>query len=122
MLLHPSGQPGKAFHTLIEAGRSLYQGGVTLLVGTDSPNLGTWYGPSMHRELEILVRHVGMSPVEALRAATAATARAFRLDDRGVIAPGQRADLLLVDGNPTVDILATRRIEAVWKGGIRLSR
>jgi adenine deaminase len=76
---------------------------------------------SIHREVELLVR-AGLSPIEALRAATSAPARAFRLADRGRIAPGLRADLLLVDGDPTTDILATRAIRTVWKLGRALDR
>ncbi len=90
--------------------------GVPILAGTDAPNPGTSHGSSMHRELELLVRS-GLTPQEALTAATSAPATAFHLDDRGVIAPGKRADLLLVKGNPTQDIAATRNIVAVWKLG-----
>jgi imidazolonepropionase-like amidohydrolase len=63
-----------------------------------------------------------MTPAQALTAATIAPARAFRLTDRGAIRPGLRADLVLVEGDPTRDILATRRIVAVWKRGIRATR
>ena len=69
----------------------------------------------------MLVR-AGLTPVEALRAATARTAAAFHLDDRGQIAPGKRADLLLVNGDPTVDIRQTRDIAAVWKDGHAIDR
>ena len=48
--------------------------------------------------------------------------RTFALGDRGRIAPGQRADLLLVDGDPTTDITATRAIAAIWKNGTRVDR
>ena len=57
-----------------------------------------------------------------MKAATSATAKAFRLTDRGRIAPGLRADLLLVEGDPTVDITATRNIVAVWKAGVEFNR
>ena len=87
-----------------------------ILAGTDAPNPGTAHGASIHRELELLVR-AGLSPLEALRAATSVPARAFALHDRGRIAPGLRADLVLVDGDPTRDILATRNIVAIWKLG-----
>jgi imidazolonepropionase-like amidohydrolase len=99
----------------------LRQAGVPLLAGTDSPNPGTAPGPSIHRELELLVR-AGLTPVEALRAATSAPARAFGLEDRGQIAVGQRADLVLVRGDPTTDILATRDIVRIWKGGHEFDR
>jgi alpha-D-ribose 1-methylphosphonate 5-triphosphate diphosphatase PhnM len=50
------------------------------------------------------------------------TARLFGLTDRGRIAPGLRADLLLVDGDPCTDITATRNITAIWRNGTRLHR
>jgi imidazolonepropionase-like amidohydrolase len=94
---------------------------VPLLAGTDAPNPGTSHGVSIHRELELLVRS-GLTPQETLTAATSAPATAFHLDDRGVIAPGKRADLLLVKGNPTQDITATRDIVSVWKLGVEDDR
>lgn len=90
---------------------------VPLLAGTDSGNPGVVYGVSLHRELELLVK-AGLTPAEALTAATAAPARAFHLTDRGRIAAGLRADLVLVDGDPTADILATRNIAEIWKDGV----
>ena len=71
--------------------------------------------------MELLVR-AGLRPAEALASATSVPARAFRLADRGRIAPGMRADLLLVRGDPTADIKATRNIVGVWKQGIKLDR
>jgi imidazolonepropionase-like amidohydrolase len=89
---------------------------VAVLAGTDAPNPGTSHGASIHRELELLVRS-GLTPQEALASATSVPAAAFHLDDRGVIAAGKRADLVLVKGDPTQDILATRDIVSVWKLG-----
>jgi imidazolonepropionase-like amidohydrolase len=94
---------------------------VPVLAGTDAPNPGTMHGASIHRELELLVRS-GLTPQEALAAATSVPANTFHLDDRGVIAPGKRADLLLVKGNPTQDIAATRDIVSVWKLGVEDDR
>lgn len=94
---------------------------VQILAGTDAPNPGTSHGVSIHRELELLVRS-GLSPQEALAAATSVPAAVFHLDDRGTIAPGKRADLLLVKGDPTKDILATRNIVSVWKLGVEDDR
>jgi len=105
----------------IEATRQLHAAGATLLAGSDAPNPGTVHGATIHRELELLVR-AGLSPSAALAAATSAPARAFGLADRGRIAPGLRADLVLVEGNPTTDITATRRIVEIWKAGTRLDR
>ena len=94
---------------------------VPILAGTDAPNPGTAHGISLHHELELLV-NAGLTPSEALAAATSVPARAFSLADRGRIAVGRRADLVLVDGDPTTDIKATRAIVGVWKGGVALDR
>jgi imidazolonepropionase-like amidohydrolase len=94
---------------------------VPLLAGTDAPNPGTTHGASIHRELELLVE-AGLTPVQALAAATSVPAREFHLPDRGRIAAGLRADFLLVKGDPTRDIKDTRAIVAVWKEGIPADR
>lgn len=95
---------------------ALARAGVPILAGTDAGNAGTLYGISMHRELAALVG-AGLTPTAALAAATSAPAAAFRLGQRGCIATGCKADLLLVEGDPTRDITATRRIVEVWKDG-----
>lgn len=97
--------------------RLLHEAGVPILAGTDVAT----HGVSLHRELELLVL-AGLEPRDALQAATANGARAFGLTDRGRIAPGLRADLVLVQGDPTANIKATRAIQRVWKGGVELER
>ena len=114
------GSPLRLQHAL-DATRQLHAAGVLVLAGSDAPNTGTIHGATIHRELELLVR-AGLPPGAALAAATSSPATVFRLSDRGRIAPGLRADLVLVGGNPLTDITATRQIEAVWKGGVRLDR
>lgn len=99
----------------------LREAGVPILAGTDAPNPGTTFGASLHRELELLVR-AGMTPVEALRAATSVPAAKFNLEGRGRIRPGMIADLVLVNGDPTRDIKATRDIASIWKGGRLVDR
>jgi imidazolonepropionase-like amidohydrolase len=101
-----------------ETMRSLLEAGVTLLVGTDAGETGTLHGASMHDELSLLVA-AGMSPEDALAAATEIQAERFGLSDRGLVASGRRADLLLVKGDPTRDIIATRAIVGVWNAGRR---
>ena len=100
---------------------ALRRAGVPVLAGTDAPAPGLAHGPSLHRELELLVR-AGLTPLEALASATSRPACAFGFRDRGRIAEGLRADLLLVNGDPTVDITATRDIVGIWKLGVSHQR
>jgi imidazolonepropionase-like amidohydrolase len=113
--------PAEALKIPGETVKALKAAGVRILAGTDSSNPGTAHGASMHRELALLVA-AGLSPAESLAAATARTAAAFGLSDRGRIAPGLRADLVLVDGDPTTDITSTRKIVGVWKQGKAIDR
>lgn len=101
--------------------RQLRANHVPILAGTDAPNPGTTYGPSLHRELLLLVE-AGLTPVEALMAATSIPAETFKLANPGRIRPGVPADLLMVEGDPTRDIRNTRRIVAVWKNGWLVDR
>jgi imidazolonepropionase-like amidohydrolase len=104
-----------------DAFRQLVRARVPILAGTDSPIPGTTYGASLDAELALYVKR-GMTPEAALASATLVPAETFGLRDRGAIRPGLRADLVLVDGDPTKDILATRRIVAVWKRGMLVER
>jgi imidazolonepropionase-like amidohydrolase len=105
----------------LESVRRFHAAGVRVLAGTDAPNPTTAHGPSIHAELELLVR-AGMTPAQALAAATSHVADFFGTSDRGRIAPGKRADLLLVDGDPVRDVTATRRISVIWKNGYPVDR
>ena len=100
---------------------ALGDGGVAILAGSDAPNPGTSHGVSLHRELQLLV-DAGLSPLDALAAATSVPARVFSLGDRGRIAHGLRADLVLVEGDPTTDIGDSLRIVHVWKHGREVAR
>ena len=100
----------------------MYRAGIPVLAGTDSnraPGVPAMipHGESLHDELELLVG-AGLSPVDALRAATSLPANHFGLQDRGVIEPGRRADLVLLTADPTEDIRNTRLIGQVWCGGV----
>ena len=102
--------------------RRLLDAGMTIFIGTDSGVHGVFPGASLHEEIRTVI-DLGMSPLEALEAVTSAPA-AF-LDPKrtfGRIAPGQRADLLLVRGDPSVDITALSAIEKVFLNGERLGR
>lgn len=102
----------------------LHAAGVTILVGSDAgaSNSYVYPGTSLHAELAELVA-AGLSPAEALRAATMEAAAFMRLGEvRGRISEGYRADLVLLGANPLEDIAATRAIEAVVFGGEVLDR
>jgi hypothetical protein len=108
--------------SLLATVRVLRTAGARLLAGTDGGSVTpTVHGVSLHRELELLVAE-GLRPTEALTAATAMTADTFRLTDRGRIAAGRRADLVMVRGDPTTDIAATRDIMRVWRSGVEFDR
>ncbi|KAF2502431.1 hypothetical protein BU16DRAFT_8453 [Lophium mytilinum] len=102
-----------------ESVRLLRKAGIDIVCGSDAagPALGTAWGLSMHHELRLLVNEVGMSPEEALRSATAVTAKRFRFNDRGRLAAGLKADLLLVAGNPLENIEDTLNLRGVWRDG-----
>jgi imidazolonepropionase-like amidohydrolase len=63
----------------------------------------------------------GLTPMQALTAATSGSARIIRLDNVGTIAPGKAADLLVLDANPLQDIRNTKRLNSVWIAGRRLA-
>jgi hypothetical protein len=91
------------------------------LAGSGAPVMGTMPGISMHTELEMMVR-LGMSPREALAAATNNYALQFGWSELGQIAPGRRADILVVDGDPTVSIWNARRISGLVLDGNVIDR
>ena len=100
---------------------ALHTAGVDLLAGTDvsmpvTSLGGLAHGVSVHHELQLLAA-AGLTPIQALRAATATPARRFALTDRGRIRPGARADLVLIDGDPTTNLTATLNIRGVWRRG-----
>lgn len=78
-------------------------------------------GLSLHQELSLYVDRCELTPLEALRSATSTTARRFRLNDRGKLSVGKRADILMVKGDPTKDIGSTLDIRGVWRGGSALN-
>lgn len=97
--------------------RTLHQAGVRIGFGTDSgATPQRVIGFAEHRELELMIQ-AGLTPMQALHVATAAAAELQGLADRGRIAPGLRADLLVLDADPLQDIRHTRRIATVWQAG-----
>jgi imidazolonepropionase-like amidohydrolase len=131
-------RPGMDYGAARASVTVMYRAGVPILAGTDAHDTGANdtgandtgandiagpaavpHGSSLHHELELLV-DAGLTTVDALRAATTRPARYFGLADRGVVEPGRRADLVLIDGDPLHDIKATQAIRRVWCAGIEV--
>jgi hypothetical protein len=101
----------KSYAAMIGFVGRMYQAGVPLVAGTDDIP-----GFTLQRELELYVE-AGLTPMQVLQIATYNGAKYARvLDDRGVISPGRRADLILVDGDPTKNISDIRKVALVIKG------
>jgi imidazolonepropionase-like amidohydrolase len=102
----------RAYQKCIEFTGRMYRAGIPVLAGTDGLP-----GFTLHRELELYVT-AGLTPAQALQVATWNGAKHARvLGDRGSVSAGKRADLVLVDGDPTRDIAEIRRIAVVFKDG-----
>lgn len=103
--------------------REMHAAGVKFLAGSDAAVVFVYPGFSLHGELESLVRNVGLTPANALRAAIANPAEFFGLErELGSIRPGYRADLVLLDGNPLEDIRHTQHLAGVMRDGQWLDR
>jgi cytosine/adenosine deaminase-related metal-dependent hydrolase len=101
-----------AFPAMLNLLKALHDAGVTIIPGTDALS-----GYQLHHELELYAR-AGIAPAEVLRAATLTSAQVMGVDgNRGVIAAGKYADMILVDGDPAKDIRDIRKIATVVKGG-----
>jgi imidazolonepropionase-like amidohydrolase len=102
----------EAFPAMLRLLKALYDAGVTIIPGTDS-----LAGYMLHHELELYVR-AGIPPAEVLRMATLTPALVMGVNkDRGVIAAGKLADMILIDGDPTKNIRDMSKITTVIKGG-----
>jgi imidazolonepropionase-like amidohydrolase len=92
--------------------------GVPIAMGTDAGNIGTLHGPSIHREMKMMVES-GLTPLEVLRSATAGGARVLGLEDEaGEIEAGRLADLLILDADPLADIGNLVKVHRIIKGGV----
>jgi len=118
---YPPDSDKLSYQVAEETVRRLHRAGIPVLAGTDFGNPGTVPGATLHTELERLT-FAGLTPTEALVAATSRPADIFGLNDRGRIAAGMRADLVLVNGDPEKDITDTRAIAGVWLRGTRIDR
>ncbi len=98
----------------------LHRAGVPMMAGTDVGSLFVMPGWGIHDEMRAMVEHLGFSPAEALAAATTVPAEFLGLET-GSIAPGQVADLVLLERNPLEDISNTQSIRTVIAGGRLIS-
>lgn len=98
----------------------MHKQGILLLAGTDTPSPFVPPGASLHQELELLVQS-GLTPAEALAAATINVARVLKMENQlGKIEAGRLADMVVLSSNPLEDIRNTRKIAIVIRGGIAL--
>jgi imidazolonepropionase-like amidohydrolase len=102
-----------SYGAMLRMVNELYKSGITIVAGTDGSA-----GFGLHRELELYVR-AGIPPTEVLRIATLVAARVMKHDDeRGSIAPGKLADVILVDGDPSTNISDIRKVSTVVRNGV----
>lgn len=106
-----------ALATAMRNVKALHDAGVQVAFGTDSgANPERIPGWGEHHELELMVR-AGLSPMEAIVAATQNSAALIKASDRGTLESGKRADFLVLAADPTKDIRNTRQLISVWHGG-----
>jgi imidazolonepropionase-like amidohydrolase len=110
-------QPPQTPAVALQNLRTVWQAGITVVMGTDAGNIGTLHGPAVFREMA-LMQQAGLTPLQVLRSATAQGATAMRRDkDIGTIGPGKLADLVLLDADPLASLDNLGRIYRVIKDG-----
>jgi imidazolonepropionase-like amidohydrolase len=102
---------------VLQLTKMMYDHGVTIMSGTDIPNLGLIPGISLHHELELLVKS-GINPLNVIKIATGNGAEALGiLDDVGTIESGKQADMIILNANPIRNIRNIGAIEGVIEDG-----
>ena len=111
----------RAFDMAMRNVKTLHDAGIPIALGTDSGAMPTRIaGFSEHRELQLLVR-AGLKPAEALVCGTLHSAEVIgRVDERGTLEAGKRADFVVLAGNPLDDIRNTTRLSLIWHGGVSI--
>src|SRR5678815_708896 len=106
-----------AFAVALRNVKALHDAGVQVAFGTDSGALPERIaGWGEHHELELMVR-AGLSPMDAIVAATQKSAVLIKASDRGTLEAGKRADFVVLAADPTRDIRNTRQLVTIWHGG-----
>ena len=119
---NPSGDALREQYRIAEVNvKKLSDAGVRIGLGTDSGTTNRFPGYFEHREIELMVA-AGLSPTDAVMAATQVSAGILGLDDVDTIAAGKRADFLVLPDDPLADITATRRIADVSRAGEFIDR
>jgi imidazolonepropionase-like amidohydrolase len=114
-------RPGRIENLMYNVPR-MVAAGARLALSTDAGVIPKYtYGSSEHHELELYVK-LGITPAQAIVAATRTSAEVMRITDTGTLASGKRADFLVLDANPLDNIRNTRRINAVYLGGAKVDR
>lgn len=122
-VVYNTGTPrARRWQFLLRNVKALGDAGVTFGIGTDAGVTGAHHGWSTLREMELLVAG-GLTPLEAITAATGNAAKAIKVDhERGTIAPGKLADLVLIDGAPQQNIADIERVSRVFLNGREIDR
>lgn len=116
MLAAPSTQRIRKYELLRQNVAALHKAGIVIVTGTDAGITGTHHGWASLREIKLL-SGAGLGPMEALKAATANAAKVLRSTNRGTLAEGKIADLLIVNGRPDRDIGDIDKVAMVYQDG-----
>jgi imidazolonepropionase-like amidohydrolase len=106
---------------LLQQIKNAYDAGITILAGTDPPNAGINYGTDLYKELDLLSQ-AGIPAIEVLKSATSLPPKYFKLGMLGMVKEGYKADLILLNANPILDIQNISNITTVWKEGKEIKR
>lgn len=96
--------------------KKLYDADIQILAGTDPPNLNINYSTDLYEEL-FLLKEAGLTTIEVLKAGTINVAKAFNLENTGLLQKDYIADMILIKGDPTENLEDIKNIEMVWKAG-----
>jgi imidazolonepropionase-like amidohydrolase len=114
-------QRQRGYEILKQSVAKLAKAGAPIILGSDTGLEDHIFGYAEQKEMGLMVE-AGMTPMQVIVAATSRAAEFLKLADRGTLAPGKRADLLVLDANPLDDIRNTRRVAMLYLAGIEVDR